>query len=108
MASAERRAQAWLYDSLNRSQLAMRLRAILDMTTLLRDWYLPWALLRQDNALIDVLTELVIVRIPRYAGARQTASRDRVRDHGGRAAGRAAAQAVTRRCGMRRLSPSPA
>lgn len=59
-----RRVQAWLYASLNGGVLAARLQALMLMEDLLSDWYFPWALLRTDGALQDVLVELVKVLPP--------------------------------------------
>lgn len=56
-----RRVQAWLYASLNAGVLAARLQSLMLMDDLLNDWYFPWALLRTDGALQDVLVELVKV-----------------------------------------------
>eukprot|EP00892_Ulva_mutabilis_P004718 jgi/Ulvmu1/2618/UM014_0069.1 len=57
--SGTRRVQAWLYSSLNAGTLAARLQSLMLMQDLLHDWYFPWALLRTDNGLHDVLLELV-------------------------------------------------
>lgn len=56
-----RRVQAWLHDSLNRGSLAHRLQTLILLKPLLEDWYFPWALLRQDAQLAELLTELVKV-----------------------------------------------
>lgn len=59
--AGSRRVQAWLYGSLNAGVLAARLQSLMLMDDLLGDWYFPWALLRTDGALQDVLVELVKV-----------------------------------------------
>jgi hypothetical protein len=58
-----RRVQAWLYDSINRGQFARRLQTLILMKSVLEDWYFPWALLRQETQLTDLLTELLKVRL---------------------------------------------
>jgi hypothetical protein len=59
-----RRVQAWLYDSLNHGLLAQRLQTLVVLKVLLDDWYFPWALLRQESQLTDMLTNLVMVCSP--------------------------------------------
>ena len=54
--------QAWLHDSLTRGALAHRLQTLVLLKPLLEDWYFPWALLRQDAQLAELLTELVKAR----------------------------------------------
>ena len=58
----QRKVQAWLYASLNASALAQRLQTLVVLKVVLSDWYFPWALLRQEDKLTDMLTELVKVR----------------------------------------------
>jgi hypothetical protein len=55
------RVQAWVYDSVNKGKLAPRIQKLMSMSKLLDDWYFPWALLRVEGILDDVLVELVKV-----------------------------------------------
>jgi hypothetical protein len=56
-----RKVQAWLFDSLNKGSLARRLQTLILMKSVLQDWYFPWALLRQETQLTDLLAEVLKV-----------------------------------------------